>query len=228
MKTCMVALALLMVLGACVSVSASGENLPAKGTRQVMFGFGGGHLGNYEGGIGLRYYVREKTVLRLGLDVGWTKDDDTGWDHDIDEGEDPRQTTYTQDASSFSTGLGAMLERHFRSTSSMVPYVGLGAFYRYDKSRSEETFYREWRDETSSYVYESNSHSIEGVLLGGLQWHLAPNMSLAGEYQAKLRYSDREYERTQSRDGDHYREYDSAADYDLTFDTSRLWLSIAF
>jgi len=72
MKKYVALLVLFMVLGSCVCASASEENLPVKGTKQLMFGFSGCHLNEYRGGIGFRYYLREKTVLRFGLDVNWS------------------------------------------------------------------------------------------------------------------------------------------------------------
>ncbi|MFC1799517.1 outer membrane beta-barrel protein [Candidatus Eisenbacteria bacterium] len=228
MKTCVVALVVLMVLGSCVSASGSEENLPVKGTKQLMFGFSGWGLSNYKGGVGLRYYIREKTALRFGLDVNWSKDDDFGWRQDDNQADAPELVTDTLDRSAFSVGVGAVLERHFRSSWSVVPYAGLGAFWWYDKYKSDEAFEREQRDEAGSSVYESKGHTVEGLLLAGLQWHFAPNMSLGGEYRLSLKYSRKEYDSTRTYFDGLRVEHDTRKQYDLTVDASRLWLSIAF
>ncbi len=229
MKTCVVALVVLMVLGSCVSTSASEENLPVKGTKQLMFGFSGWGLSSYKGGVGLRYYIREKTVLRFGLDINWMKNDDSGWRHEVHGGDDPELITDTLERSEFSVGAGAVLERHFRSSWSVVPYAGLGAFWWYDKYKSDEAYERERRDETGGRVYESKGHTVEGLLLAGLQWHFAPNMSLGGEYRLSLKYSRKENDSTRSYSyGLTTVDHDTRKQYDLTVDASRLWLSIAF
>jgi opacity protein-like surface antigen len=232
MKRRVAALVLLMVLGPAVCVSASEENLPEEGTRQLVFGFSGWNLTNYKGGIGIRYFLREKTALRFGLGFGWTKDDDTGWDHDVYEQHGVEQTINDNDGSTFSVGLGTVLERHFTSSMKVRPYAGLGVFWWYDKSESDERLNRTDVDYARSYEYESKGYTVEGLVLAGLEWHFAPNMSLGGEYRMSLTYSRMEYDRTEIRtDADDERrstEHDTRKDYRLTVDASRLWLSIAF
>ncbi|MGD8628486.1 MAG: outer membrane beta-barrel protein [bacterium] len=221
---------LLMVLASTPGASASEDRLPAKGTKQLIFGFSGWRLDQYKGGIGLRYYLRENTALRFGLDVTWSKDDDTGWDHAVYETQETRQRTYTAEQSAFSVGLGTMLERHFGSSWKVVPFAGLGVFGWYDKSnRDSRTVSTRGTDvSTSNEVRESKGYTIEGILLAGLQWHFAPNMSLGGEYRIKLRYYyveiDRDYTDWDSQSTD----YDAYKDYDLTLDSSQLWLAISF
>jgi len=232
MKTYVVVLALLMVLVSAICASASDENLPARGARRLMFGFSGWGLSNYKGGVGLRYYLRENTALRFGLDVNWSKDDDTGWDHDVYEEDEPEQSAYTTERSTFSVGLGTVLERHFRSSHRVRPYAGLGMFWWYDKSDRDETFERTDEDYTRTSVFESRGYTIEGLLLAGLQWYFAPNMSLGGEYRVSLTYSRTEQDskgtRTETNDDYSSTDHDTRKDYRLTVDASRLWLSIAF
>jgi hypothetical protein len=208
---------------------ASEENLPARGDKQVIFSFSGWHLTNYKGGIGARYYLGQKTALRFGLDFNWTRDDDTGWTHEDyeDEDRDPRLSTDNYKSSTYSVGIGTILERHFPTSMDVVPLAGLGAFYWRDRSKYEDTYVNH-RDETRENVREYKGYTIEGILLAGLQWHFAPNMSLGGEYRVKLAYSYEDYERTVTEEDRVYQDYDSRTDYDLTVDSSMLWLAISF
>ncbi len=226
MKKYVALLVLFMVLGSSVCSSASEENLPVKGTKQLMFGFSGWNLNDYRGGIGFRYYLREKTVLRFGLDVGWRRNDNEDWSVRTYEGEDPDAKTGTLLSSSTSIGLGAVLERHFRSSWNVVPYIGLGMFGWYDKSKTDEVDYHS--DYTNYHWREGKGYSIEGLLLGGLQWHFAPNMSLGGEYRMSLKYSHSEYETAYEDYGYSRTTSETRKSYNLKVDASRLWLSIAF
>jgi opacity protein-like surface antigen len=236
MKRSIAVLVLMMVLASALGASASEENIPTGGTKQMMFGFSGWYLNEYKSGIGLRYYLRKETALRFEVDVKWTKDDDTGWVQEVRETEDPRQHTYVRGASTFSAGAGTMLERHFRYAWNVVPYAGLGVFGRYDKYEHDEAYDSSDREYTTAYTYESKGYTIEGLLLAGLQWHFAPNMSLGGEYRIKVKYSYREYEDTYSREDRytndhedrHRTDYDARKDWNLTLDSSALWLAISF
>ncbi|MGD8628653.1 MAG: hypothetical protein PVH52_06190, partial [bacterium] len=158
MKRHIVGLVLLMVLGSSAYASASGENIPAKGTKQVMFGFSGWSLSNYKGGIGLRYYVGENTALRFGFDVNWSKDDDTGWDHDVYEQHGTEQSTYAYEWSTFSVGLGTVLERHFTSSERVRPYAGLGMFLWYDRFESDETSSHTYTDYARTSVADTDGY----------------------------------------------------------------------
>jgi hypothetical protein len=235
MKKYLVSLILLMVLASALGASASGASasegsIPAKGTRQLIFGFSGWYLDQYKGGVGLRYYLRDNTALRILLDVSWAKDDDTGRDHNFDNELETMERTQNDERSSFSVGLGTMLERHFRSSWKIVPFAGFGVFGWYDKHESDyRTAIRMGTSiRTSNNVRESDGYTIEGILLAGLQWHFAPNMSLGGEYRIKMKYSYVEYEREYGDWDSHSTDYDTYTDYDLTLNSSQLWLGISF
>ncbi len=220
-------IALALVIGTFDYVLANGENLPAKGTKELMFGFSGWYLGGYEGGVGFRYYLREKTALRLGVDIGWTKDDIASDDEEYREGFGTEWSNRTTDRSYFSLGIGGVMERHFISSSNLVPYAGVGLFGGIEK-RDSDSAEQDSNDGMSKYAYESTGYSVEGLLLFGLQWHFGPSMSLAGEYNISLRYFHEDYEYTSGGDDWQRTDYDTTKEYDLVLDSSRLWLSIAF
>jgi len=97
----------------------------------------------------------------------------------------------------------------------------------YETSQSDNV---EYSEHTWYSLRESEGYAVEGLLLAGLQWHFAPNMSLGGEYRMSLEYSYKEYDATSPPHGYGYDRttHDTRKQYDLTVDASRLWLSIAF
>ena len=117
----LVALILLIALPVEAQRRRHHERFAEKGDVALTFSIDGLVLRPFEGGVGARFWVSDKTALATSLGFGYTTGD--------------------SDASTWSTQFSLAAERHFGSSRRVSPFVALGASVGYSEIETENVYY---------------------------------------------------------------------------------------
>jgi opacity protein-like surface antigen len=175
-----VGLGLLLLAG-----SVQGANVDTNaGTDALLFSVDDFSLSSFNGGFGLRHYLKDGLALRPGIDfgLGSSKDEHHGSPREIES----RTATI---------GASLALEKHLGAPGSLSPYIGIESEYRWSKSIQE----LDDNLDTPGWTTKDESSRSEVVFSGllGFEWGFTERLTLGGEYQLYVRYSSssRESER---------------------------------
>jgi opacity protein-like surface antigen len=188
-----------LLLNAQASAQSISPNL-TKGTESLLFSFGGFSnltAGNFDGGIGAKYYFKDRAALRLGVQIATA-------DQDIPANPGPGQQGTDGEASGSRLGVSAALELH-RGTGRANVYLGGGVGFSKASTEVKSPVIGPSTNQTI-VKNDRNGESINGITflagtgfnlfaLAGAEFFLFQEVSLAAEYRlgfAKLSRSDEE------------------------------------
>jgi len=161
--------ALVLAAGPAQAASVATE----RGDKAIVFTFDGlssMHTGTYEGGVGMRWYVKDDLALRPGLEVSF------------DENELDPAGPAARERSDWSAGINLALEKHRRGPASSVsPYFGGLLGFSFNGGDSDESRPGQGgvvRNETTS-----NSTTIGIAAILGFEWGFTEGMTLGAEYR---------------------------------------------
>jgi hypothetical protein len=189
----------LLLAPALASAQSLSPNL-AKGTKSLLFSFGGFsnlNAGNFDGGIGAKYYLKDKTALRVGLQLATA-------DQDLPANPGTGQQGTDGEASGNRLGISAALELH-RGSARANAYWGGGIGFSKASTEVKSPVIGPTTNQTT-VKNDRNGESINGVTflagtgfnlfaLAGAEFFLFQEVSLAAEYRlgfAKLSRADEE------------------------------------
>ena len=186
-----------------------------EGDAALSFSFDGFALGFFEGGVGGKYWLGRRTVLRAGVNV----------DLDFDEGEGGGGQ---QEGSHFGGGMRMGVEQHLGHWRRVSPYLGgvIGLHAR--RSRSEVV---QMTPGAQPVQAERESTQLSGAAdaVLGVEYFLMPHVSLAGEYAVGVRAGRRWTKAEQPRpEGEVERSEFSDTFFDFASRSPTLLLSIYF
>jgi hypothetical protein len=188
-----------LLASALASAQSISPNL-TQGTTSLLFSFGGFsnlNAGNFDGGIGVKYYLQNRTALRIGVQIATA-------DQDIPANPGAGQQGTDGEASGSRLGISAALEFH-RGTGRANAYLGGGVGF--NKTSTEVKSPALGATTTQTVVKnDRNGETISGITflggtgfnvfaLAGAEFFLFQELSLAAEYRlgfAKLSRSDEE------------------------------------
>jgi len=152
----------------------------------LLFSFNGLdnlRLNNYNGGIGLKFYVSEHVSLRMGLQTSIENESIPA---------NPDEDENGKDGSEYRSDYGTSIGTEIRLSSGRVcPYVGAEIGFR--RGGYEYLEPETWpKSSTSSVartkITDSGRYSLDFHLLGGAELFITKNFSLSGEYQFGYQY----------------------------------------
>ena len=159
---------------AVASSALSAEVNTSKGHKELLFGFSGLSdlgAGSFNGGIGMRHYINDRTALRPGIQFGWSKHNPDG------DNNDTRITT---------GGANLAWERHHASqVTSVSPYCGLGAGVNFAQSKT--TVGTTGDDKTTGMGFSAYG-------LAGFECGVADGVTLGGEYRLGFNWVKSKFE----------------------------------
>lgn len=200
------------------------------GTRQLVFTFDHWSLGSYEGGVCLRYFLKDDLAIRPGLDLSIT--DASG---DRDSHYDGGSDGYTSDNEKGAIGVSVLVEKYLGRLGAVRPFLAAGLAYAY--TCSDRDTYSFWYDEFgkepgSTESYATTRHEVSLIAAFGVQWHFTDRLSLGGQFNLGVTQSwqDDRYERVDyDRGKTHVRTRDdSSDDTGIGVDAGSLLLSVRF
>lgn len=147
---------------------ASQAPLIREGRKALSFSFDGLDLGYFEGGVGGKYWLAPRIALRASVsgDLDFSEDEDEGGN---------------SEGSQLGAGLRAGVERHFGDWRRVSPFVGFVAGA--NASRSQRELRRIGGNDGPRRVEEESTRlSAAADVVLGVEYFLAPHVSLAGEY----------------------------------------------
>jgi opacity protein-like surface antigen len=170
----LVALALVFVAGA---VQAA-DVVTTAGSKALVFQFNGLSnlgLGTYNGGIGMRYYLKDKLALRPGLELGLSQDKTKAG-----------ISGYSDDkVTDMGFGLSLALEKHMTPVQSISPYIGAGAGFNISNNKHEYSVSSNPTTGTTLKVTDKGmGFGVFG--LAGFEWGFTNSVTLGGEYRLGL------------------------------------------
>jgi hypothetical protein len=166
-------------------------------------------LAGFSGGVGWRHHFSERVALRPSLDFYISS-----WERDPAPGE-PRSTS-----DDWSLGLNVAVERHFETSASLSPYLGVGAKAE-RRERVRETDLIAVPGSTQEAKHITTTYGALSFV--GFQWRFHDRLSLGGEYRVALTHSGTRSER--KAPGEERVEKDSGVSFRLY--SSRAYLSVA-
>ena len=185
-----------------------------KSKKAISFSFDGFNLGEFNGGIGGKIWLSDKSALVTSIDLDFS---DTEYDGGA--------VLVERDDTAFSGGLKFGLERHFKANKKISPYIGalLGINYNQRERKRQDTTY------TSKSTDSAVVPSLRLVL--GVEYFITKNISLSGQHNLGFSYylGEQKVYRKYSDDIDGM--IDEKQDYtrmQVGFGTSSLVLSIYF
>ena len=177
MRRCFV---VVMALLATAGVASAATEPIAKGTKALIFDFGGLsvlNLGEFNGGIGFRHYMADNVALRLGVNGDFSSTTDKA--HPA--GSTDEKTT------SNGFGLSACLERHMVGPANVSPYLGIGAGFDWSSTKFEPSHVASPPAGTPLEV-KSTSTGVTAFGAAGFEWFFTESVSLGGEYNLGLTF----------------------------------------
>jgi hypothetical protein len=212
------------------TTETSGPTGALGGSRELVFTFDGWHLGSYEGGVGLRCFLKDDVAIRAGLDLSIT--DSSG---DRDSHYDGGRDGSTSDYEKGTIEVSVLAERYLGRLGAITPFLAAGLAYAYSSSdRDEYSFwYGEFGEEPgSTESYSATDHAVSLVGAFGVRWHFTDRLSLGGQCNLGVTQSWTD-SRTRRVSYDMGRSYvrtreDSSNDTDISVDAGSLLLSAEF
>jgi hypothetical protein len=152
------------------------EVVTSAGSNALLFQFNGLDnlgIGNFQGGIGIRHYLKDRVAIRpsVTFDLGTVKDK-----MPADENLSEVKTTDT------GGGVNLVLENHFGKGGSVSPYTGIGAGVNFAQRKVENVF---TSTPTTGAVTETKDKgtNFQGFAVLGFEWGFAESITLGGEYR---------------------------------------------
>ncbi len=172
-------LILLLILALFISVLPAQEEAGyfASGSKAVLFQFDGFNPSSYNGGLGGKYFIADELAVRAGLIFASAKRTNPFQGTNGVDGE--------QTANQF--GIFAALEKHL-SDSRISPYFG-GGFRFVTTSTERKTAEADPANQETIKNSRGGELGYQGgteiglALLGGFEFFVVRNLSLAAEYQ---------------------------------------------
>jgi hypothetical protein len=211
----------ILVLAASAGTSHAVEVPTAAGTREILFRFDGLsalRLSGFEGGVGVRMYLRDGLALRPALRCGFS------WQRTRPDPVPPGTPTPSLAKEiDTSVGLDIALEKHLHTPGSISPYLGasVGGLYANDK-----TYPSLVPGPPAGTITKITAKETDGSLLGlfGVEWGCTQSLTLGVETRFGLRVTTRKKEREAVMMPDHL--YDDIVEYAVGFETTSLVLGV--
>jgi len=181
---------------AAFSYAADPKPLTYSGNKALLFDLGGLAnlaLGNYGGGLGVRYYIANDLALRLSL--GFTTSSQTSKNT---QSPLPANRVAESKLTSTEFTVGPAVTYNIARTSTVVAYVGgmLSYTTASDKREGNSASLAENFDAGESFRQSSRTIGFAGLL--GVEWWPWENISFSGEYRLGYGHSSSEQESTTS------------------------------
>jgi hypothetical protein len=215
-------LALIFTLSAEPPTAGAAEIATRAGTNQMLFVFSGLsslQLAGFNGGFGLRHYLKDGVALRPGVSFGWSStrthpDQPTG---------DPKPTNAREIDTS--VGLELALEKHLEGPRSISPYLGAGIFGFYVNNKTEPSVAT---GSPQGTVTKITTKETDGGLFGllGFEWGWTESLTLGGETRFGLTINTGKVETEAVRTPD--RLSHDRSGFDLGFRTASVFLGVSF
>jgi opacity protein-like surface antigen len=161
------------------------------GRKVLLFNFNGANLSSFDGGVGMKWWMSGSTaivgsVLLAAAEREREASEERGGD---------KQTRW-------SIGFSLAAEQHLSYFGKFSPYLGGKVGYRYDYNLSENT-----PAVGSEFPVSTNKRTSDSVSLGlifGIEYVLATNITIGGEYnlEAMITSSTEESSQIGKRDYD--------------------------
>lgn len=195
----MVALALPAILVGGLATAGFGADVnTSKGVWEVIFSFEDWYLGSYNGGVGVRYFVRDQVALRPGIDFSIGDD----WKNAILEDRNYMEAD-TTDSDTGSLGVSFFVEKFVEGFKNVAPFLAVGMAYTFSSADGHENRWRYYEPPEHSVFWSSSSDvtrhqlSLMGAL--GFQWQFADHLSLGGQYNISAVHTWKHEKSTQTR-----------------------------
>ncbi len=160
------------------SANAQPSNAASAGNKALLFNFSGLgtlNLGEYQGGIGGKYFLSNGTAVRGMLLFG------------IDNQTNKGAAGFTDATDNkFSFGLGGGLEYHMPLASSVSPYLGGGLFF----TTSSETYTPSVFVGGTATSTKTSQTAFGLGAIGGVEYFFNSNISLSAEYQFGVTFTN--------------------------------------
>jgi len=181
MKRLVAVLLVLALVGGTALAAETAKPITKAGSKALLFDLGGlANLsaGNYEGGLGVKYYISNGFAVRVGLGFGMTSETT----------KNPATTVPTNQLSesklsgmSFSIAPG--IQYNLVTTNAVVAYAG--AQVSFTSSNQERTGNNAGMGVgfTQGSSYKTSSSIFGAAAFIGVEWFAWENISLAGEYR---------------------------------------------
>ena len=181
MKRLVAVLLVLALAGGSVLAAETAKPITKAGSKALMFDLGGlANLsaGNYEGGLGLKYYISNGFAVRLGLGFGMTSETTKNPATTV-----PANQLSESKLSGMSFSIAPGIQYNLVTTNAVVAYAG--AQVSFTSSNQERTGNNAGMGVgfTQGSSYKTSSSIFGAAAFIGVEWFAWENISLAGEYR---------------------------------------------
>lgn len=179
-KLLAVVLVLTVTLGTAVAADNS-KPITKAGSTALMFDLGGlANLsaGNYQGGLGIKYYISNGFAVRGALSFGMTSTT-------TKNPADPVPTTQLSESklSSLSFTVAPGIQYNVATSAAVVAYVGAQVSFTMSSVEREGNANGTGLGFTKDNKYKQSSSIFGAAAFVGVEWFAWDNISLAGEYR---------------------------------------------
>jgi opacity protein-like surface antigen len=197
MEVCMKRLITLIVvlsLFASVSLAADPKPVTNAGAKALLFDLGGLaslSAGNYQGGLGAKYYIAQDMAIRLSLGFRTSTETEKNTQNPL-----PTNRLAESKLTSTAFTIAPAFTYNVAKTSTVAAYVGgmLSFTTAEDKREGNNTSLNVGYDSGESYRESTTSWGVAGIL--GVEWFPWENISFSGEYRLGYTSSSGETEST--------------------------------
>ena len=191
------------------------------GSRALLFDFQGLDnlgVGSFEGGIGLRWYLKDGLALRPAVGYGWQEDE-----RDPYEQNDIQYSGAKQSSDLFELTL--VLEKRLPAHGAVAPYLGIGFEVQSSTYSTRNAIPADPPDGIA--IKQVRKRRGWGALaVVGFEYAVLPAVTLGGEY--RLSYLRTTGETKYYRQGEPVEERDDGTRQSLGTTTASLFLAVAF
>ncbi len=149
----------------------------SQGTKDFLFGGTARKISKFDGGVGMRFYLRDGLAFRPEVDFGWSfsliKPNELPHGHPVLTNETLNNTEVS---------LHLTLEKHLGAIRSVSPYVGGMLEGTYINNKTKPMFDRSLADQNTKVTYKETDGGALGVL--GFEWAWTSSLTVGGEYRA--------------------------------------------
>jgi len=163
------------------SVASGSEVIREKGDVSLNFSFNGLVISDYKFGIGSKYWLTSDIAVVGSLDTANRENDSK-----LDFGSGA-STARDSDVRFYGLSLG--LEKHFKSSNNLSPYVGVEAHYSKEYGASTLVQSDSVSTTITSTDYTTRGYGLNALL--GVEYALNKNISLAADYSYGYSYMKR-------------------------------------
>jgi len=177
-------LAIVLVLTVAFGTAVAADNskpIQKSGSTALMFDLGGLaalSAGNYQGGLGVKYYISNGVAVRAGIGFGMSS---TTTKNTADPIPTTQQSESKLSSTTFSIAPG--IQYNFATAAAVVAYVGAQVSFTSSNSKRTGNANSFGVGFSKDHEYTESTSTFGGAAFVGVEWFPWDNISFAGEYR---------------------------------------------